>query len=175
MLRQWIEEDLPIFAALNSDPEIMKYFPALLSREESDAMATKCKSLIEERGWGVWAVELKSSNEFIGFVGLHTPKPNIPFSPCVEIAWRLHKKFWGNGYATEAAQQALSHAFNSLNLKEVVSFTTISNLRSRAVMERLGLTNTYRNFEHPDVPKGHPLSEHVLYKITKSEWQEKNK
>lgn len=89
----------------------------------------------------------------------------------MEIGWRLIKKSWGNGYATEAAQEALDYAFNTLNLSEVVSFTTISNIRSRSVMERLGFSNTRQNFEHPDIQKGHPLSEHVLYKITKQEWQ----
>ena len=172
LLRQWIEQDLPNFATLNSDPEVMEYFPALLSREESNAITEKCKSLIAEKGWGVWAVELKSSGEFIGFVGLHTPKPNLAFSPCVEISWRLHKKFWGSGYATEAAQEALSYAFNALNLNEVVSFTATTNSRSRSVMERLGFSNTHENFEHPDIQKGHSLSKHILYKITKKQWQE---
>jgi ribosomal-protein-alanine N-acetyltransferase len=171
LLRQWVENDLPIFAALNSDHEVMEYFPALLSIEESNEIAEKCKSLISERGWGFWAVELKSSGEFIGFVGLHIPKPNLPYSPCVEIGWRLIKKSWGNGYATEAGQEALDYAFNTLNLSEVVSFTTISNIRSRSVMKRLGFSNTHQNFEHPDIQKGHPLSEHVLYKISKQEWQ----
>jgi len=172
LLRQWVEQDSPIFAVLNSDPEVMEYFPALLSREESNAMAEKCKSLISERGWGLWAVELKSSGKFIGFVGLHTPKPNLSFSPCVEIGWRLLKEFWGKGYATEAAQEALVYAFNTLKLNEVVSFTTISNSRSRSVMGRLGFSNTHQNFEHPDIEKGHSLSAHVLYKITKQEWRE---
>jgi ribosomal-protein-alanine N-acetyltransferase len=171
LLRQWVEQDLPVFALLNSDPEVMAYFPALLSREESDEVARKCKSLISERGWGFWAVELKSSGDFIGFVGLHIPKLNLPFSPCVEIGWRLRKTCWGNGYATEAAAEALNYAFDILKLDEVVSFTVISNFRSRSVMERLGFSNTHQNFEHPDIQKGHPLSEHALYKITRDEWQ----
>jgi RimJ/RimL family protein N-acetyltransferase len=171
-LRQWVKQDLPIFAALNSDPEVMEYFPTLLSREESNAMSEKCKSLIAERGWGFWAVEIKLSGKFIGFVGLHTPNPNLPFSPCVEVGWRLLKEFWGKGYAIEAAQESLTYAFNTLKLSEVVSFTTISNSRSRSVMERLGFSNAHQNFEHPDIQKGHSLSEHVLYKITKKEWQE---
>ena len=174
LLRQWVGQDLPVFAELNSDPEAMEFFPALLSREESSAVAEKCQSLISERGWGFWAVELKSSGEFIGFVGLHIPKSNLPFSPCVEIGWRLLKKYWGKGYATEAAQASLVYAFNTLNLNEVVSFTTVSNRRSRSVMQRLGLSNTHQNFEHPDLDKGHPLSEHVLYKITKQAWQRLN-
>ncbi len=171
LLRQWREQDLPVFASLNSDPEVMEYFPNLLSREESDAMAQKCKALISERGWGFWAVELKNSGEFIGFVGLHKPKLTLPFSPCVEIGWRLLKKHWGNGYATEAAGESLRYAFETICLNEVVSFTTISNIRSRSVMNRLGLGNTSQNFQHPDMQEKHPLSEHVLYKLTKSDWE----
>jgi ribosomal-protein-alanine N-acetyltransferase len=172
LLRQWREQDLPVFAELNSDLEVMEYFPKPLNREESDAIAQKCESLISERGWGFWATEIKDSGEFIGFVGLHKPKATLPFSPCVEIGWRLLKKYWGNGYASEAAREALKYSFEILCLNEVVSFTTVSNFRSQAVMERLGLHNTHQNFEHPDLPKGHALSKHVLYKITKSEWQE---
>ena len=174
LLREWSDRDLSGFAELNSDPETMAFFPGQLSREESDAVAEKCQSLISKRGWGFWAVELKSSGEFMGFVGLHTPKPNLPFSPCVEIGWRLLKKYWGKGYATEAAQASLGYAFNTLNLNEVVSFTTVSNVRSRSVMQRLGFSNTHQNFEHPDIDKGHLLSEHVLYKITKQEWQKQD-
>ena len=172
LLRQWKDQDFPIFAQLNSDPEVMAYFPKRLNREESDAMAYRYKALISERGWGFWALELKHSNEFIGFVGLHECKPVLPFFPCVEIGWRLIRRCWRNGYATEAAGESLRYAFEALGLGEVVSFTTVSNVRSRSVMERLGLKNTYQNFEHPNIPKGHALSEHVLYKITKANWQE---
>lgn len=174
LLRQWREQDLLFFAALNVDPEIMKFFPAPLNREESNALAEKCKSIISAKGWGPWAVEIKSSGEFIGFVGLNVPSPNLPFSPCVEIAWRLHKNFWGKGYAAEAASKCLSYAFDIFKLNEIVSFTTVSNSRSRSVMERLGFSNTHQNFEHPDLPKDHALSEHVLYKISKENWKEKN-
>ncbi|MCP4342668.1 MAG: GNAT family N-acetyltransferase [Desulfobulbaceae bacterium] len=171
LLRQWKNQDLSAFAKLTADSEVMEYFPSTLSSEESNAMAQKCKSLISERGWGVWASELKESGDFIGFVGIHKPKATLPFSPCVEIGWRLLREHWGNGYATEAAAEALRFSFESLGLNEVVSFTTVSNYRSRSVMEHLGLSNTNQNFEHPDIPDGHQLSEHVLYKITKSEWQ----
>lgn len=170
-LRQWKGGDFPVFAELNSDPVVMEYFPALLQPEESDAMAERCRQLIAERGWGFWAVSLKDSGSFIGFVGLHKPKCNLPFSPCVEVGWRLHKLHWGKGYATEAATEALRFTFEILSLDELVAFTTISNLRSRSVMERLGMTDTHNDFKHPDVEPGHPVSEHVLYKITRSEWQ----
>jgi RimJ/RimL family protein N-acetyltransferase len=171
ILRQWENDDLPDFAALNADPEVMKYFPNLLSREASDAMAEKCRSLISERGWGFWATISKESSKFIGFVGLNEPKDTLPFAPCVEIGWRLQKIYWGNGYATEAANQALRISFETLGLNEVVSFATASNTRSRSVMDRIGMVNTYQNFKHPDLPDNSPLAEHVLYKISKNEWQ----
>lgn len=170
-LRQWKECDFPVFAELNSDPDVMEYFPKLLQPAESDSIAEKCRQLIAERGWGFWAVSLKESGSFIGFVGLHKPKADFPFAPCVEIGWRLHKLYWGKGYATEAATEALRFAFEVLFLDEVVSFTTISNHRSRAVMERVGMNNTHNDFKHPDIESGHPLSEHVLYRITSAEWR----
>ncbi|MEJ2393713.1 MAG: GNAT family N-acetyltransferase [Candidatus Thiodiazotropha sp.] len=172
LLRQWRRQDFSAFAELNSDPEVMEYFPKLLTRKESDVLAEKCQSIISERGWGFWATELKSSGKFIGIVGLNKPKPTLPFSPCVEIGWRLHKRYWGKGYATEAAAEALRFCFETLGLIEVVSFTTLSNFRSRSVMERLGFRDTGQNFEHPDIAKGHSLSEHVLYKLTRQQWQD---
>jgi len=175
LLRQWKESDLAVFQKLNSDPEVMEYFPSTLNQEESNVVAQKCKELISSRGWGFWAVELKSSSEFVGFVGLHKPSESLPFAPCVEIGWRLLKQFWGNGYATEAGGKALEYAFNELNLNEVVSFTTTSNVRSRSVMDKLGLKNSNQNFKHPDIPQGDLLSEHVLYTITKAQWLALNK
>jgi len=166
-LRQWQERDFPVFARLNADSHVMEYFPEPLSQEQSDKLARRCESLIRKRGWGFWALELKSTQEFIGFLGLHKPQANLPFSPCVEIGWRLLKDHWGNGYATEASQEALRFAFDELGLDEVVSYTTVANTRSRAVMERLGFHDAEQNFEHPDLPKGHSLSEHVLYKMSK--------
>ncbi len=170
-LRQWKPSDLPDFAKLNGDPVVMEYFPSTLSEADGNAMAEKCRSLIFEHGWGLWAVEEKSSNQFIGFVGIHTPKDSLPCAPCVEIGWRLSKNFWHRGYASEAAQRALAFAFETLQLEEVVSFTTVSNQRSQNVMKRIGMTNSHENFHHPDLPENHPLAEHVLYKITKEQWQ----
>lgn len=171
-LRQWRDDDFPAFAELNADPEVMRYLPAPLSEEASDHMARHCRDLIATRGWGLWAVEVRASKEFIGFVGLHEPGHDLPFSPCVEIGWRLARHYWGNGYATEAAQRALSYAFERLALDEVVSFTTVSNLPSRAVMERLGFENTHNNFAHPAVALDDPLSEHVLYTLSDSRWRD---
>lgn len=170
ILRQWKATDFQVFAELNADPEVMAYFPKTLSQDESDAIGQKCQLLISQKGWGFWAAELKSSGEFIGFVGLHVPEDDLPCCPCVEIGWRLLKKHWGKGYATEAALESLSFAFEILELDEVVSFTTVSNKPSRAVMERIGMVNSQQNFMHPMLSEDHPLVEHVLYKITKSEY-----
>lgn len=172
LLRKWTKDDFLPFAQMGRDKEVMEYFPKLLTQIESDAIAQKIMSLIEQRGWGFWAVEIPEQEQFIGFVGLHIPKPNLPFAPCVEIGWRISKLHWGKGYATEAARASLEYAFNTLNLDEVVSFTTVSNHRSRAVMEKIGMCNTNQNFVHPDVEISNPLCEHVLYKISNLAWRQ---
>lgn len=169
-LRQWKNDDFPVFAALNADPVVMEYFPNPLNESESNKMANRIQSDIAERGWGFWAVEEKRSGNFCGFVGLHTPISELPFSPCVEIGWRLGRAYWGKGYATEAANAALTVAFGNLGLNEVYSFTPVGNFRSRAVMERLGMINTSQDFEYPRIPTGHPLRRHVLYQLTKKQW-----
>lgn len=169
-LRQWRSGDRDPFFQLNSDPEVMRYFPAPLDRAASDAMAQRCERLIAQQGWGFWAVEIPGAADFIGFVGLHIPSANLPFEPCVEIGWRLAKRFWGQGYATEAANGALEVAFQRLNLEEIVSFTSLLNRRSQAVMERLQMTRSPDNFIHPAVPVESPLREHCLYRISRSKW-----
>ena len=171
-LRQWHKDDYKNFALINADPLVMEFFPSVLPEDESNSLAKKIKSLIKKRGWGLWAVELKSKSKFIGFVGLHIPEIELPFNPCVEIGWRLSKEFWGNGFATEAAKAALEFAFETLCLREVVSFTSLENKRSQAVMERLGMINTGQYFKHPSIPVGSPLSDHVLYLITKAQWDD---
>jgi len=171
LLRQWTEGDFLPFAEICADEEVMAFFPKPQTQQESYEMAEKIQSLIKSRGWGFWAIEIPNKHKFIGFVGLHIPKDSLPFSPCVEIGWRLSKSHWGKGYATEAANAALEYAFNKLNLNEVVSFTTLANVRSIAVMQKIGMRNTDQNFMHPDIENSHPLCEHVLYKINKSEWQ----
>ncbi len=168
-LRQWRSEDYPLFALMNADPIVMDYFPALLTSEESDELAQRMETLIAEKGWGFWALEVRG--QFAGFVGLNEPGYPLPFSPCVEVGWRLAQEFWGYGYATEAANVALKFAFETLGLTEVVAFTAVSNVRSQAVMQRLKMRNTGENFEHPRVPIGHPLREHVLYQIGRSDWE----
>lgn len=164
LLRQWRAEDLDAFAALNADPRVMAFYPAVLDRAASDAMAAKIRAEIGQRGWGFWAVEVKGGAPFIGFVGLHVPGVTLPFSPCVEIGWRLAHEQWGHGYATEAARAALRVAFERLALPEVVSFATESNTRSRRVMERIGMRYSGR-FEHPSLPVGSRLRPHSLYRI----------
>ncbi len=172
ILRQWKEDDYSSFAALNADSSVMEFFQNQLSRAESDKMANKIRSLITERGWGLWAVELKETCEFMGFTGLHIPTAALPFSPCVEVGWRLKKKFWGHGYAPEAAKESLKFAFNNLELDEVVSFATLHNSKSHSVMRKIGMSNSNQNFMHPDIDDGSPLKEHVLFKISKSHWRE---
>jgi len=170
ILRQWLPSDYLPFSKLNADLDVMKYYPNTLTESESNSFANKIKTLISKRGWGFWAVVLKDGGCFIGFAGLHKPEVDLPFSPCVEIGWRLSKKYWGNGYATEAAKAALEYAFEVLQLNEVVSFTSVKNIKSKSVMERLNMVNVMQNFEHPNIPVGHHLREHVLYKITKAQW-----
>ena len=174
-LRQWRASDRESFAALNADPKVMEFFPALLGRTESDAMANRCQALIAERGWGFWAVESKTTHEFIGFVGLHTPAPELPFSPCVEVGWRLAVTHWGKGFATEAARGALRIGFERLGLPEIVSSTTVHNIRSRAVMERLGMRQEAETFEHPAIPAGSALRKHCLYRLSRGQWLESAK
>jgi len=166
-LRQWRTSDRDAFAGLNSDPRVMEFLPSVLTRSESDAMADRCQSLIEDRGWGFWAVERKDSGKFIGFAGLHVPSAPLPFQPCVEIGWRLAHDQWGFGHATEAATRAVGIAFDILRFPEIVSFTSVRNSRSRAVMERLGMVES-TPFEHPSLPEGHPLRPHALYRLVRA-------
>src|SRR5258708_14659878 len=169
-LRQWRTSDREPFATLNADARVMEYFPVPLSREASDALVDRCQGLIDERGWGLWATELKQSNAFIGFVGLHVPLHSFRFSPCVEVGWRLAFEHWGNGYVSEAASAALRFGFETLELPEIVSFTTLRNKRSIAVMERLGMLRDSETFEHPSVPTGSFLREHCLYRLSRQRW-----
>jgi RimJ/RimL family protein N-acetyltransferase len=163
-LRQWKPADREPFAALNSDPRVMEFFPSPLDRAESDKMAERCESLIQQRGWGLWAAESKANHDFIGFVGLHIPSTELPFSPCVEVGWRLAFQYWGKGLASEGAKAALHIAFELLNLPEIVSFTAACNGRSRAVMKRLGMLES-GTFEHPHLPAGSSLRLHCLYRL----------
>ena len=174
ILRQWKEEDLPQFAELNADPEVMKYFPSVLSEKESNILAEKIRTRIEKNGWGFWAMETKADKSFIGFTGLNQPDENMLPSPCVEIGWRLAKPFWGQGLATEAGRECLRFAFHNLNMREIVSFTSTTNIRSQAVMIRLGMKNTKQNFYHPKLERINSLCEHVLFSISKQNFEKQN-
>jgi RimJ/RimL family protein N-acetyltransferase len=170
-LRQWRAADRESFAQLNADPRVMEFFPNLLDRSASDALADRIEAKIRDHGWGWWAVELQASQEFIGFVGLNIPAIELPFSPCVEVGWRLAFPYWGKGYASEAAKEALYIGFEVLNFEEIVSFTAIHNRRSRSVMERLKMREIPETFLHPNLPQEHPLCEHCLYKLLRSEFK----
>ena len=163
ILRQWKDADLEPFAAMNADVEVMRYFPRPLEVEESRQALNRFRHGIEQRGWGLWAVEVNGT--FAGFTGLSEPKFSAHFTPCVEIGWRLRREYWGQGIAFAAARQAAEHAFSVLRLQELVSFTTAANARSRRLMERLGFTHDPRDdFMHPSLEEGHPLRHHVLYR-----------
>ncbi|MBA3850349.1 MAG: GNAT family N-acetyltransferase [Opitutus sp.] len=165
-LRAWRDDDLPAFTAMNADPEVMRCFPQPLTAEESQEMFERLRRGLAERGWGLWAVE--ADGRFAGFTGLAEPKFSAPFTPCVEIGWRLRRDCWGRGIGFAAARIAERRAFDKLHLPELVSFTAASNERSRRLMERLGFTRDPRDdFLHPNLPENHPLRPHVLYRKRK--------
>ncbi len=168
VLRQWERRDREPFAELNADPEVMEYFPSVLSRVESDALLDRMAADIDERGWGLWAVEVVGTTTLAGFVGLDPVSLDLPCAPAVEIGWRLARPYWGRGLATEAARAAVDQAFGPLDLDALVSFTSAPNLRSQRVMQKLGMTHDRSDdFDHPALPRGHPLRRHVLYRIAR--------
>jgi RimJ/RimL family protein N-acetyltransferase len=172
VLRRWRDEDREPFAALNADPVVMEFFPGRLSRQKSDDFVDRIEAGFEERGYGLWAVEVPEVAPFIGFVGLNPATFDAPFTPALEVGWRLQHSGWGQGYATEGGRAALAFAFDELSVDEVVSFTTVRNRRSRRVMERLGLRHdSDGDFEHPELPQDHPIRPHVLYRINRTAWE----
>ena len=170
-LRGWRESDLEPFAALNADPEVMRHFPATLTREQSDALVDAVQEGFAKRGFGLWALEIRAEGHFAGFVGLQAPHFPAPFMPCVEVGWRLAREHWGCGFAPEAARAALAHGFDAAGLDEIVSFTTRDNTASRRVMEKLGMSrNPAEDFDHPSVKKESRLRRHVLYRLHRNEF-----
>jgi RimJ/RimL family protein N-acetyltransferase len=166
LLRRWRPDDREPFAALNADSQVMEHFPGLYSPAETDAMIARIEAAFEQRGFGLWAVEIVDLVPFAGFIGLSVPRFEAAFTPCVEIGWRLAAEHWGRGYATEGARAALAFGFDQLGLQEIVSFTVPENQRSRRVMEKIGmLHDAAGDFEHPLLPVGHKLRRHVLYRI----------
>lgn len=171
ILRQWQDSDLAAFCAMNADQEVMQYFPEPLSHQQSLVMAEKIRQLIDKNGWGFWAVERKNDHAFLGFVGLNQVKADLPCAPCVEVGWRLAKAYWGFGYATESAKASLDFGFTTLKLARIVAFTATINAPSIAVMQRLGMHNSQRNFGHPNVAVTDPLYEHVLYEMQAQQYK----
>lgn len=172
LLRQWTAADREPFAALNADPEVARYLTGPMSRADSDALADRIEAGFEANGFGLWAIERTATGEFVGFTGLSRPRFEAHFTPAVEVGWRLARSAWGHGYATEAARAALEYGFGPARLDEIVSFTTNANARSRAVMNRLGMTrDPADDFDHPMLDQAHRLRPHVLYRLTRARWR----
>ncbi len=166
LLRRWRPEDREPFATMNADPTVMEFFSKPLAREESDALADRIETFFAEHDYGLWAIEIPSVTPFAGFIGLSIPRYETPFTPCVEVGWRLAVEHWGRGYAPEGARAAIQFGFNQLGLREIVSYTAVQNLRSRRVMEKIGMRHCRgEDFDHPLLPPGDSLSRHVLYRL----------
>jgi len=166
VLRDWKDEDLAPFTEMNSDPEVMKYFPSILMPEKTIEFFERIKVRIAENGYGLFAAELLETNEFAGFIGFSSPRFKAWFTPCIEIGWRLGKKFWGKGLATEGAAACLGPGFDVFGFDDIFSFTSETNAPSRRVMEKIGLSHI-ADFDHPDLAEGSALRKHVLYKMPK--------
>lgn len=165
LMRRWRDSDREPFAALNADPKTMRYFPATLDRAASDALVDVIESRFELQGYGLWALEVRATGDFIGFTGLNPKPAEVPPSTAgVEVGWRLARHAWHQGYATEAAVAALNVAFSGVGLAEIWSFTSVLNEPSQAVMRRIGLTKSFR-FDHPRVPLASPLRPHVMFHL----------
>ena len=171
LLRDWTDADAAPFAALNADPRVMEFFANPLTRVESDAAMAGSRARLAEDGYGKYATEEKTTGRFIGYVGLAPVDFDAPFTPAIEIGWRLARTAWGSGYATEGARAVLKHAFGPLGLTDLVSFTAEWNRPSRRVMEKIGMTHDPADdFDHPKLPEGHKLRRHVLYRISRADW-----
>ena len=171
ILRRWRESDREPFAKINSDPRVMEFLPKALSREESDLFIDRIEAHFKQHKFGLFAAELRADHSFIGYIGLSVPSFVAAFTPCVEIGWRISGDRWGQGLATEGALEVLGFAFGDLRLESLVSFTVPGNVRSLRVMEKIGMNrDPDRDFEHPNLPKGHPLSGHLLYRMRRLDW-----
>jgi RimJ/RimL family protein N-acetyltransferase len=171
LLRQWRDDDVAAFAELSADPAVMRYLVPFADRAAMDAWVAAARKHWRDHGFGPWVVELPGEAPFIGVVGLSNLRFALPFAPAVEAAWRLAHRYWGQGYAYEAARAAIDDGFGRLGLEEIVAFTVPANPASRRVMEKLGMTRDPAedfDFEHPRLPPGHPLRRHVLYRLRRS-------
>jgi RimJ/RimL family protein N-acetyltransferase len=171
ILRRWKESDLLPYAKINADRRVMEFMLGTMTEQETRQSIDHAEKHFDLHGFGRWAVEIAGSERFIGFVGISIPTYALPFSPCVEVAWRICAEEWGNGYAPEAATEAMRDGFERVGLREIVSFTTSTNLKSRRVMEKLGMQYCPgEDFDHPMVAEGHRLRRHVLYRMSKADW-----
>jgi RimJ/RimL family protein N-acetyltransferase len=167
LLRRWRETDHAPFAALNGDPMVMEYFPDRFTRAESDEEIARIEAGFAARGYGLWALEVRATGEFVGFTGLAVPSLTAHFTPAVEVGWRLARSAWGKGYATEAGLASIAFGFVDAGLEEIVSLTSAANVRSRAVMERIGMTHEEADdFDHPELEETDLLRPHFLYRIS---------
>jgi RimJ/RimL family protein N-acetyltransferase len=170
-LRHWRDDDLEAYAALNADPRVREFFPSVQTYQESAESMQCIRDHWQRRGFGLWAVEVIGGAPFIGFIGLSVPSFDAPFTPCVELGYRIDFDHWNYGYATEGSRAAITFGFETVGLSEIVAMTTTSNGRSRRVMERLGMShNAADDFDHPNIAAGHRLRRHVLYRLTADEW-----
>jgi RimJ/RimL family protein N-acetyltransferase len=172
VLREWRDDDLEPFAAMNADPRVMEHFVGPLSREASDGLVARIRAGWASNGYGLWAVERRDDGRFLGFAGLALHTFEAPFTPAVEVGWRFASHAWGHGFATEAAKAALAFGFETAGLDEILSWTAVANDRSRRVMERLGMTrDAADDFEHPNISLGHPIRPLVLYRLSRARWR----
>lgn len=176
ILRTWQVTDIPAMAAISADPQVMEFFPAIQDKEATIKLTNHNNDHYEKYGYAFYALEIKATGEFIGFVGLNHPPYEIPNfkpkgSPVVEIGWRLAARHWNQGYATEAARAVLEHAFTQLKLDEIISFTAAINTKSRHIMEKIGLQHDKTDdFDHPKIAENDRLKKHVLYRLTRDKY-----
>ena len=172
ILRPWKKEDLELLSRLNTDPHTMEFLFTPLTREESSARLEIYTKHIQDHGWGLWAVSVPNVSDFIGWIGLWPIGFDAHFTPAIEVGWRLLPEFWGQGYATEGAEASLRYGFDILRLGQIVSITVPANIRSKRVIEKLGMhTDSKDDFDHPKLPEDHKLRRHVLYRLKKNEWE----
>jgi RimJ/RimL family protein N-acetyltransferase len=172
LLRRWRDDDRAAFAAMNADPEVMRYFPKRLTRDESDSLIDAIEARFEADGMAQWAIERREDGRFLGFTGLAPATFEAAFTPAIEVGWRFARSAWGHGYATEAGRAALRFGFEQRELAEILSWTARLNTPSIAVMERLGMTrDPAEDFDHPRVAVGDALRPHVLYRIGREAWE----
>jgi RimJ/RimL family protein N-acetyltransferase len=169
LMRRWRDSDREPFAELNGDPETLVFFPSTLDRAESDALVDRIEAHFDEHGFGLWALEVSETGQFVGFTGLSPMRSGVPGAGGMEVGWRLARSAWHSGYATEAARAALSVAFEGAGLDEIWSMTAVLNTPSQAVMRRIGMTEVAR-FDHPNVPAVHSVRPHVTYHLNRADW-----